>query len=377
MDELRILSDHFSAVYVVPQIIEGEKYQGEEKFQVDERLAQQLQTVSFIQKIRAVFSVSFLMELFKVKFDPLKIKYAIAMRVGAVVTADWIQSFVKNKKEVVLYSFWLDKTAYGSVIAHSNNIVRRVARCHNFDIYGNEENKFYAPFRSQMVMGLDLVLPDSFEGEQFLKNNYPSAAIQAGIMGTSDFGHTNVISEDGVLRIISCAYMIPRKRVLLFAQALQEINDRYPDLKIQWVHVGDGEEMEAVKSVVAHFGDSVKVQLVGNLSTEELKHLYDTRHFDLFVNTSTKEGTPVAILEAISRGIPLMATAFGGGKEIVQRGAGILLSIDPSPKEIADHLVSITTDQLVVFGKKSREIWEQNYSSKKNYSAFCAMLDEH
>lgn len=376
LDELRILSDHFSKVYVVPQTLEGEKYLETEEFKVEESLAHQLERVSIVQKMKAIVSISFLIELFKVKFDPLKIRYAIAMRVGAVVTADWIQSFVDSKKEIVLYSFWLDRTAYGSVLVRSNSIVKRVARCHNFDLYGNEENKFYAPFRLQIVTGLDLVLPDSFEGERFLKNHYPHASIRAGIMGTTDLGHTNVISEDGTLRIISCAYMIPRKRVLLFAEALKVVNDQCPDLKINWVHVGEGVEMEAVRSVVKHLGDSVKVELVGNLSTEDLRHLYDTNNFDLFVNTSTKEGTPVAILEAISRGIPLMATAFGGGKEIVEKGAGILLPIDPTPKEIADNLISITKDQLVVFGKKSREVWELNYSSNKNYRTFCSMLDE-
>ena len=82
LDELRILSDHFSKVYVVPQTLEGEKYLEMEEFKVEESLAHQLERVSIVQKMKAIVSISFLIELFKVKFDPLKISYAIAMRVG-------------------------------------------------------------------------------------------------------------------------------------------------------------------------------------------------------------------------------------------------------------------------------------------------------
>ncbi|NCO54621.1 MAG: glycosyltransferase, partial [Bacteroidetes bacterium] len=46
---------------------------------------------------------------------------------------------------------------------------------------------------------------------------------------------------------------------------------------------------------------------------------------DLFINVSESEGIPVSIMEALSAGIPVIATNVGGTNEIVNNDVGFLI----------------------------------------------------
>ena len=94
---------------------------------------------------------------------------------------------------------------------------------------------------------------------------------------------------------------------------------------------------------------------------------------DVFINVSASEGTPVAMMEAISCGIPVIATAVGGNKEIVSEKNGCLLDPHPSPDQIADVLLSCW-DEPCNRREGSRELWELNYDADRNYREFVSSL---
>ena len=59
---------------------------------------------------------------------------------------------------------------------------------------------------------------------------------------------------------------------------------------------------------------------------------------DIFINVSSSEGLPVAIMEAISFDIPIIATNVGGTSEIVTPETGILIAPDSAPELIAARI---------------------------------------
>ncbi|MCB0101170.1 MAG: glycosyltransferase, partial [Anaerolineales bacterium] len=105
---------------------------------------------------------------------------------------------------------------------------------------------------------------------------------------------------------------------------------------------------------------------------------YITHPVDVFVNVSSTEGTPVSIMEAISCGIPVTATAVGGNVEIVQERNGFLLAENPTPDEIADALLSVMDARELWLEKRkgSREVWQERYNETKNFEAFAHRLVE-
>ena len=105
------------------------------------------------------------------------------------------------------------------------------------------------------------------------------------------------------------------------------------------------------------------------ISHDDVMNYYKEHHFDLFINMSTSEGVPVSIMEAMSFGIPILATDVGSTAEEVPEQVGELLSPNPSIEEITTKI------RLILSSKYSpREFWNKNYNADKNYSEFANML---
>lgn len=66
---------------------------------------------------------------------------------------------------------------------------------------------------------------------------------------------------------------------------------------------------------------------------------YATHEIDWFMLLSTSEGLPVSILEAMSFGVPVIATDVGGVSEAVDDETGLLLPVDVEKEEFVRGLV--------------------------------------
>lgn len=107
------------------------------------------------------------------------------------------------------------------------------------------------------------------------------------------------------------------------------------------------------------------------MSHDEVMVYYTNHHFDLFINMSTNEGVPVSIMEAMSFGIPILATDVGSTSEEVVEQVGELLSSNPTIEEIT------TTIRKMLNSKYSpREFWLENYNAEKNYKNFANYLKQ-
>ena len=102
---------------------------------------------------------------------------------------------------------------------------------------------------------------------------------------------------------------------------------------------------------------------MGNIPNERLLNYYRDSYYDIFLNVSTSEGLPVSIMEAMSFGIPCIATDVGGTKEIVDHTInGVLLHEDSSPERIKDAILSIanmTEDMYGLLREHARKKWEK------------------
>jgi glycosyltransferase involved in cell wall biosynthesis len=86
--------------------------------------------------------------------------------------------------------------------------------------------------------------------------------------------------------------------------------------------VGDGELRPHLNELAAAFHPG-RVRLWGSLSGAALLARY--READVFVMTSEREGMPLALLEAMAAGLPIVASDVQGLREFVG-GVGLLVS---------------------------------------------------
>lgn len=281
-----------------------------------------------------------------------------------------------NKEdEIFIYSYWLYINA-GVAIEISKYLKNKglpcsvISRAHRFDIYEEER---YLPAREYLLKNLDVIYACSDNGADYLKNRYGNykEKIKTSYLGTYDHG-IGTYSKDGVFRIVSCSRLSNVKRVHLIVEALALMDDKE---KIEWTHIGGGELLEKVKKLAEEkLTGKVNFKFLGAIPNKEVYEYYLNNPVDLFINVSSSEGLPVSIMEAISFGIPVIATDVGGtGEIVIDNVTGILLKKNPKTEEIFKNICDIHKMKNIMYlslRKSTRELWKERYMAKVNYKKF-------
>ena len=130
--------------------------------------------------------------------------------------------------------------------------------------------------------------------------------------------------EDGGRIVLVVGHLIPRKDPALAVAAFDEAG--LEDARL--VFVGDGPSEAELRAEVEQRGLTGRVSLVGSVSPERLAEFYGAA--DVLLLTSSREGRPNVVLEALASGRPVVATRAGGTAEIVPDERMIVDERDPA-----------------------------------------------
>ncbi len=108
--------------------------------------------------------------------------------------------------------------------------------------------------------------------------------------------------------------LVPIKDVPTFLQAARLVRGERADAR--FALVGDGEERPALESLCRELGLAEAVTFFG--WRRDLAAVYGD--LDVVVNASRNEGTPVALIEALAAGRPVVATRVGGTPDLLGGG---------------------------------------------------------
>lgn len=256
----------------------------------------------------------------------------------------------------VIYSYW--GSAGALALALDRDAPRFVTRLHGYDLYPEQTIGRHLPGQRRIIDAAAGVLVPSQAALNFLSAAFPEATdkFRLARLGVPQQAVPNPISTDGTIQVLSIAHAVGVKRLHLILEGVAAA--RSLGLDVQWTHVGDGPTLRQVRRDAARLGLSKFVRLVGHLPRGE-RGLYPFLRdypFDLAINTSSSEGgSPVALQEALSFGIPIMAADVGGNTEIVRLSNGVLLPPTPSATGIALELVRYGT-----LAESDRQAWRQS-----------------
>ena len=290
------------------------------------------------------------------------------------------QLFSNNKTHATLYyySYWSDDVAIGlAMFREMNPGITAISRMHGWDVYFEASSLNYLPFRHFISKNLSTIFAISDKGKAYAASNWKitnTEKIKIARLGVPEQKQYPIHSEKFIL--VSCSNVIPLKRVELIVNALAEIKGA----NISWIHFGDGPQLETIKALAKELlPDHIKAEFMGRVTNQKIIHWYAENNPSLFINVSTTEGVPVSIMEAMSFGIPVIATNVGGNSEIVNDENGYLLKADIKPMELAETIKSFIDLSSTLKEMKqvaSFETWKMMYNADDNFSQFVKTIQD-
>lgn len=130
----------------------------------------------------------------------------------------------------------------------------------------------------------------------------------------------------------------PIKRLDIFLNAAKQIGNALRNTR--FVIAGDGTEASRLRVLTSSLGLSERVLFLGHRDD-----IYDViRSMDIFVFCSDHEGLPMALLETLYLGVPVVARPVGGIAEVIQEGVSGVWVPSAEPADLASACISLLRD---------------------------------
>ena len=174
-------------------------------------------------------------------------------------------------------------------------------------------------------------------------------------------------------RIVSLGRLSVLKGSRVLLAAFDVVSRSHGEVAL--VLAGDG-EVEELRRAAEDAGLESRVVIPGWLAHAEAMKLLDGAL--VFVLPSQDEGLPVALLEAMARGLPCVATPVGGIPDVITDDVnGVLVPVD-EPEALAQALHRVLDDPATArrLGDRARESAAELFSVDAVAAELIALFDE-
>jgi glycosyltransferase involved in cell wall biosynthesis len=150
--------------------------------------------------------------------------------------------------------------------------------------------------------------------------------------------------QSSLLITITCvAMMRPQKGHAILLQAAAQVIESHP--QTQFFLIGDGPTRSDLEKQACKLGISDQIIFKGVLSNSEVE--CSLQQTDIFVLPSFREALGVAMIEAMSYGLPVVGTNAGGLPDLVKNGKNGILVPPGNPEALADALRTLIENPVL------------------------------
>lgn len=287
--------------------------------------------------------------------------------------------------EITLLSTWLGACSYTNAkLKEKYSFIKSVSLAHSYEVLVSRDGfipYYFIDYRHKHLDGVYFISKKIrecyFDGVGQLKQEYKDKT-HVCYLGTYKVHDVlNKKNDQHSFHICTCSRMVPLKRIHLLIDALK----KWKVCKICWTHIGDGPLYDTLfkeaKEVIKE-NNLVDIHFMGRMSNNEVKQFYEDNPIDLFINLSSIEGIPVSIMEAISYGIPVIATDVGGTSEIVTKETGFLIPADINYEDVIASLLNYYNLSDIQKGNlrlAAYDFWKVHFDAKSNLKSFYQSVD--
>lgn len=161
-----------------------------------------------------------------------------------------------------------------------------------------------------------------------------------------------------------------------FAGIVENVAKRYPDARFVFGGSGSKEDESRIKEMLTSKGLMEKCLFPGWVRDAKKDRLL--QESTLFMLPSYQEGLPMAILDAMAYGLPIVSTNVGGIPQLIQDGKGGYLAEPGDCQKIADGICKIldNKDDYSKFSKESYRIARDEFGFDAHLSKLEAVYEE-
>lgn len=387
--ELKLHAQHFDKIYLlVPHLAKDQSHHFNFELPKNVIVAQFDYTIGFWERLKGlsfIFSIVFWQEINIIKFHyHLKLNKSILKTLfSSLIRAEHfafqLKKFLKANRipfhRTTCYTYWCNEYTLGiGNLRRKYKIAGAFTRLHNWDLYFERAPDHYLPLRSRIFHRLDAVFPVSEQTKQYILKKVPFVdedKLLVSYLGVEKEVEMRLDKKGKKLKILSLAFLGKVKRIDLLVAALEQIEG----FDVEWHHIGEGNDHLDIKQYAFNrlFNkNNIKYVLTGDIPKKKVYDYLLKEHFDVLINTSSYEGIPVSMMEAMSFSIPVIGTNVGGVAEIIEDGKnGYLLSANPEVKEIIDTLTKLyqlNEEDYLNLRRNAYQTWQNKFNSEANYS---------
>lgn len=287
-----------------------------------------------------------------------------------------LEKYILDNKlqHAIYYSVWAYNYATVLSILKDRKIINNFyCRAHGFDVYHfRRPVRGYSQFLEYNIKHCNKIVCASQAMQHYLnqyytkwKNKYTTINLSVYDRGINPFKENM-----NPITVLSVSNFHAVKRLHLIVEVLNNTS-----IPIKWIHIGA--PPQKMKELSKTLKPDIKTEFVDMITQSELVHFYNTTPVNLFLHFSESEGgVPLAIQEAVSFGIPVLATDVGGIPEIINKKNGILLPVNldiPFTASIINNFhanVLNTHKQRIII----KEDWNNRFNAVINFNKFAQIL---
>lgn len=334
-------------------------------------LASLLQKKGFVVKVVTYYDIPFYRSFLinnKVDYESLRCGKGLISRLSAIK-----RSMKRFNPEVVIS--YLDtpcllacilKRIYGNwrLIVSERNTTQKLSI--------REKIKFYA------YRYADSIVSNSYSQDIFIANNFPQlhpkCHVITNFVETEIFKPADYKARKEMLSIIGIGRISSQKNIPILIEAVKKVRDRGHNVCVDWY----GERYESYDSCISlirQYGmeDAFKFHEPYNPIVEKYQNA------DLFVLPSVYEGFPNVLCEALSCGVPSIASEVCDNGRIVSDGENGFLFPSGDVNKLADTIlkfIKLSDEEKKKMSDRCREIALKMFSKEAFIQQYLSLISK-
>lgn len=248
------------------------------------------------------------------------------------------------------------------VVAFHGNDISRYLQIHGDNIYGYLFNR------------ADLLQPISDHWQKKLITlGCPPNKVKVHHMGIDCHKFIPIVDRDSQpekILIVSVARLVEKKGLSYGIQAVANLLEKHPQLKLQYHIIGDGVLKTELAKQIQQLKVSEQVKLLGSREQQEVQAIIAQADIVLAPSVTSQngdsEGIPVSLMEAMAQGIPVVSTYHSGIPELVEDGISGYLVQEKEVAALASKLEYLVSKPELrrKMGLKGRQKVMDDYNIK-------------